>query len=94
MPADDLLNLCLIVLVLLLGALSHVLDILLLIKRHLERSTVSIHTLQDLPILHTCLEKGWIQRKVYALLHSLVLSERIHSMMLQIDQTAYIGSFA
>lgn len=82
MPKDYFLNLGVIVLVLLLGALSHVLNILLLIKRHLKRSAISVHTLQDLPILNTCLEKSRVQREVYALLHSLVLPERIYSKLL------------
>ena len=51
MPADYFLNLGMIVLVLLLGALSHVLNILFLIEWHFESATVRIHTLQDLSVL-------------------------------------------
>ena len=58
MPTNDLLNLGVIVLVLLLRSLCHVLDILLLVERDLECAAVSVHALQDLPVLHTGFEES------------------------------------
>ena len=60
MPLEYFLDLLRKMFVLLLGSLGHVLHVLLLVEGHFQRATVSVHALQDLPILHACLEKGRI----------------------------------
>ena len=82
MAANDLFNLTLIVLILLLCTLSHILDVLLFVKGYFHRAAVGIHALQYLPIVHTCLEKCRVERKVDALLDALMLFEWVDTLML------------
>ena len=91
MPVYNALNLLREVLKLLLRPLRHILNVLFLIQWNLERATVSIHTLKDLPILHACLEKGRIEREPNHLFDALMLNEGINTTLLQFSQTALVG---
>ena len=94
MPVYNALNLLREVLKLLLRPLRHILNVLFLIQWNLERATVSIHTLKDLPILHACLEKGRIEREPNHLFDALMLNEGINTTFLQFSQTALVGEGA
>ena len=93
-PAYYTLNLFLIVLVLLFGPLRHVLNVLLFVQWDLHRPAVRVHALQDLPILHACLEKGRIEREVDAGFDSLMLFERVDALILEISQAAVVANAA
>ena len=82
MPAYYILNLILEVFVLLLCPLCHVLYVLLFVQRDFHRTTIGIHALKNLPILHACFEKGRIEREVYALFDTLVLLEWVQTLIL------------
>ena len=75
-------------LVLLLGTLSHVLNILLLVEGHLKCAAISIHALQNLPILHTGLEEGRVEGETYLLFYSLMFDKRVNAAFLELCQTA------
>ena len=76
------LNFLRIVLILLFGSLCHVLNILILVQRHFEGTYVCVHALKDLPILYTCLEKGWIKWKLYDFFETFMLFKGINTMLL------------
>ena len=88
---DYLLNFRLEVLILLLGTLSHVLNVLLFVEWYFQSATVCVHTLQNLPVLHRCLEESRIEWEPDALLDTLVLCKGIDTVLLELDQTAALA---
>ena len=81
-------------LVLLLSALSHILNVLLFVQGNLQCATVGIDTLQDLSILHRCLKEGRIQRESHTPFDSLMLDEGIYTALLELDQAVMAKSGA
>ena len=90
MPLQDSVNLLLEVFELLSGPLCHILNILLLVQGDFQCSTVGIHALQDLPVLHACLEKGRIQWKANTLFHSFMLDKGIYAAFLELGKTTCV----
>ena len=72
--------------VLLSGPFSHILGLLVLIKRHFQCAAEGVYTLQGLPVLFVCLEEGRVEREVYAGPDALVLREWVHPVLLQPSQ--------
>ena len=94
MPLDYPLNLLRKVLVLRPGPFRHILQLLLLIQGQFQNPAIRIHTLQNLAVLQTCLEKSRIQREAHALFDSFVFNEGVDAALLQVDQTAFLAVLA
>ena len=82
MTVHDFFKLRLVVFVLLFGARRHILHVLLFVQGNFHRSTVGVHALQDLSVLHTCLKESWIQGEVNALFYPFMLCEWVNALLL------------
>ena len=94
MPLDYPLNLLRKVLILRSGPFRHILQLLLLIQGQFQNPTIRVHTLQNLAVLQTCLEKSRIQREAHALFYPFVFDEWVDAALLQVDQTAFLAVLA